>query len=296
MIKRIIIYIESRKGDCCVSYNITTNLTLLSSEIIDFSKRFSIHFNVSFEVLKDVQDSQRPFFGSSKSTYDVVCENILKLIKNNISFSIRSTITKLNARRMPEMVEHVHNCFAGVSKLHLEQVTDSNIDREFYQLFIESFMKARQIGKKLGIHVYNSTSNSVFRVHERFCGGEFCVTPSGSIVTCHRVSSPNDRQFHIFHIGDIDEEVIINPHSVKKYFTFSDKKMASCKSCYAFWHCAGICPMERSVFRKKQIDFKCFFTKELVKHILDEYVSEREFLSQDVEHKEQKNDTTPLNI
>ena len=270
-------YINSHKSnDDKVSFSITTNTTLFNEHNLQFCKENKIYIGVSFEIVKTVQDNQRPFYGSNASTFDVIHKNIGRLIENGISFGIRSTITKLNVALMPDMVNFVADNYPNQKKLHFEQVTDPNQNNtDFYNEFVEYFFKAREIGKKRGIEVYNSISNSVFRIRERFCSGETCITPTGSVVACHRISSEKDKDYETFNYGQIDTDSLsLDLSKYQTYLDFAHKKMPECEGCYAYWHCAGICPMERTALSRDQLLTKCEFTKEIVKRILMEKIVE----------------------
>ncbi len=261
-----------------VSFSITSNATLFDDYKIAFCKENNIHIGVSFEIIKNVQDSQRPFYKSSKSTFDVIHNNIKRLIDSGISFGIRSTITKQNVSLMPEMVKFVVDNYPTLKRLHFEQVTDSSQNNaDFYKEFIDYFFKARTIGKECGIDVYNSISNSVFRIKHCFCGGETCITPTGAIVACHRISSENDKGYNVFNYGRITKEGLeISDFKYNSYLEFTNRKKQECEECFAFWHCAGICPMERVVLSDQQLLNKCDFTREIVKRILIERIIQQE--------------------
>lgn len=270
-------YINSRKSnDDNVSFSITTNTTLFNEHNLQFCRENKIHIGVSFEIVKAIQDNQRPFHKSDASTFDVIHKNLGLLIENGISFGLRSTITKLNVALMPDMVNFVADNYPNQKKLHFEQVTDpSQNNTDFYNEFIEYFFKAREVGKKRGIEVYNSISNSVFRIRERFCNGETCITPTGSVVACHRISSEKDKDYEIFNYGLIDTDSLsLDLSRYQTYLDFARKKMSECEGCYAYWHCAGICPMERTALSREQLLTKCEFTKEIVKRILMEKIVE----------------------
>lgn len=270
-------YINSHKSDDDkVFFSITTNTTLFNDHNLQFCKENKIYIGVSFEIVKTVQDNQRPFYGSNASTFDVIHKNIGRLIENGISFGIRSTITKLNAALMPDMVNFVADNYPNQKKLHFEQVTDPNQNNTvFYNEFVEYFFKAREVGKKRGIEVYNSISSSVFRIRESFCNGETCITPTGSVVACHRISSEKDKDYETFNYGQIDTDSLsLDLSKYQTYLDFAHKKMPECEDCYAYWHCAGICPMERTALSRDQLLTKCEFTKEIVKRILMEKIVE----------------------
>lgn len=276
IIKWSVNYINTNKSkEDKVFYTITTNATLLSEPIIQFCRDNNIHIGISFEILKSIQDYQRPFNKSTLSTFDLIHHNIKQLMRNNVSFSIRSTITELNIALMPEMVRFIADNYPVLKKIHFEQVTDpKQNDAKFYSEFVHYFCEARKIGKERGIEVYNSISTSVFGIREQFCNGEMCVTPTGSLVACHRISSVKDKYYHLFRYGQIEEQAItIDTESYEKYRNFANLKESKCERCFAHWHCAGICPMERTVLSKEQLELKCDFTREIIKRILLEKVT-----------------------
>lgn len=267
-------YINSRKSnDDKMFFNITTNATLLNDDILLSIKKYGVHINVSFDILKDVQDIQRPFLRyNNKSSFDIVHKNIQILDKNEISYSIRSTITMKNVSLMPEMVQFVADNYSNFRSLHFEPVTD-NIQEEYYQEYINYFFQGREIAKNNNIDLYNSITRSVFNITDRFCNGELCLTPAGDIVACHRISSVKDEHFNRFLYGKItDTSVDISLDKYQKFLKFAQTKGENCKQCFAYWHCAGICPMERASLNDKQLTAKCEFIREIIKRTLLEYL------------------------
>jgi radical SAM protein with 4Fe4S-binding SPASM domain len=262
---------QNKKTNDILNIGITTNATLFTEEMFQYVKVHGIHIGVSYEILADIQNSQRPFLYGNGPTFDVVDANIKKLIQYDIPYSIRSTITKLNVKRMPEMVDFVANHYSNLKKLHLEQVTDSNEDdASFYSDFIKYFYKAKEIGVRHGIFVYNSISKSIYSIKSCFCPGEVCVTPTGNIVACHRVSSEREKAFPLFFYGKVNYSVSFDQNAESIFIEHSYKKRKECVSCFAYWHCAGICPMERTELSEEQIKAKCDFVKRIITHELYE--------------------------
>lgn len=266
-------YIFSHKeNDDKVFFNITTNATLFNNDILLTIKKYDVYINVSFDILKDIQDAQRPFQRNGGSSFDVVHKNIKMLDDNNISYGIRSTITTKNVLLMPEMVRFVADNYPNLKSLHFEPVTD-NVEDKYYQEYINHFFQARKIAKRYNIDLYNSMTRSIFNIARHFCNGELCLTPTGDIVACHRVSSVRDKYFNRFCYGKItDKEVDMSTDKYQNFLRFSQAKGENCQQCFAFWHCAGICPMERVAINDKQLASKCEFMREIIKRILLEYL------------------------
>ena len=270
LIKWSVEYLEQNKQpNDVLNIGITTNASLFTDEMFKFIKEHNIHIGVSFEILPDIQDSQRPFRGGNRGSFEIVNKNIQRLIRYGIPYGIRSTITKLNVNRMSEMVEFVAEHYPNIRKLHLEQVTDSSEDDSaFYDAYIDNFYKAKQVGEKYNINVYNSISKSIYQTKDCFCSGEFCVTPTGSFVACHRVSAEHEKSFPLFNFGTINESVKFDDDAENKYLEFSRHKRGECLNCFAKWHCGGICPMERTELTENQLLAKCDFIKKIVIHEL----------------------------
>lgn len=267
LIKWSVDYLNTNKNENDIlDIGVTTNATLFTDDIFQYLKEHDIHVGVSFEILPDIQNVQRPFLGGNRSSFDVVNQNIQNMIQHGIRYSIRSTITKLNVHRMSEMVEFVAKHYPNIRKLHLEQVTDKLEDAySFYDEYISSFYKAKQLGKQYQIDVYNSISKSIYYTKYSFCNGELCITPTGSIVACHRVSEEHESAFPLFNYGKVTENgIYFFNEAEKKIIDFSRLKSDLCTNCFAKWHCGGICPMERSELPQKQILAKCEFIKKII--------------------------------
>lgn len=188
---------------------------------------------------------------------------------NGIHFGFRSTITSINVTRMSEMVEFVIKNYPKIKRLHFEQVTSTGIKKEFYDNFIYHFIKARKLGECNGIEVYCSGSNGLNSIKSRFCGGEFCLTPTGDIVACHRISSPDEQAFDLFNYARLGERgILINETKLDRIEKFFNSKRATCSTCFAKWHCAGSCAMEKTIYSEEMRDLKCYFVKELIKNLL----------------------------
>lgn len=275
LLKWAINYIYENKKSSQINITITTNATLLTSEKINYLKKYNVHLGISFDILPEIQNTQRPFVNTKLDSFEVVNDVIKKIEDAEISCSFRSTITKLNVKLMPDMVCFVKANYKGVKKLHFEPVANlEENDEEFYDEFVKSFMKAREIGSKNGITVYNSISNSLDKLSSRFCRGEFCITPTGDIVACHRISSRNEFAFKFVNYGIVNEEVNINLSNRSKVYETFNTKYKNCNTCYAKWHCAGGCPIERLFMQSPvQQRNKCLFTKSLIKHLLEERVA-----------------------
>ena len=172
------------------------------------------------------------------------------------------------------MVQFVLKSYPYVKKLHFEHVTSTDNDKTFYDAFINSFIEAQRIGRENGIDVYCSGSRGIAKIKYSFCRGEFCLTPTGEIVACHRVSSKEDKAFGLYKYAEVKNgSVLIDSSKKKSVEEYFYGNHSECKTCFAKWHCAGSCPTERSVYSDEMMELKCYFTKGLTKALLVEQLN-----------------------
>lgn len=264
LIKWAMDYISDNKvEDDIVSFSITTNGTLLNNEIIKVLQVYNVHLNLSFDILPDLQNLQRPLRGNIAS-FGQVNAYIPMLLDANVDFSIRSTITDKNVDLMPAMVDFVAKNYKGVKKLHFEAVTGGKFDYAvFFSHYLEGFRKSKSLAEKYGITLYNSISKTAKQIKNQFCNAELCVIPSGDIVACHRVSSHEDSFFDTCHIGYIGKKVVLNTFALEKFKNFAGVP-EQCESCFARWNCAGFCPVELHGLDEEAKKIRCNFIREQI--------------------------------
>lgn len=248
---------------------LTTNGSVISDEIIQFLKKHNVIVSISFEILEDVQNFQR-------QQYRKVCATIDRLVANDVEVTIKSIITKLNVNRLEEMVVELIRRFPSIKKLKLQAVEDdaifSSIDElaQFYHDFTRNFFRARDLGEKYDMDVYCLSYKNIDYIMERFCGGEICLTPEGTISICHRVSSPQEVHYNDFIYGEIDSS-----HNI----TFDESKFdhlighnihhkEKCQDCFARFHCGGGCLAQACTYNEDKLDIICAWTRDFLKHLL----------------------------
>lgn len=259
-----------------------TNGTLLNEERIRFLADNNVQIGLSFDILPEIQNSQRPFAHSDIGTYDIVSKNIDLLAQYGIQTRFRTTITPEIVSRMKEMVLHTFQCFPSVKKIHFEPIYPTENDKSsnnnkdvFYDEFIRSYMTAYKTGLSLGIQVKTSVTNTLCKIKQRYCKGELCVTPNGDIVICHRASSQKDIRFSTLNYGKVDETGVhinsIQFDSIQQKIIDIPKK---CKECYSKWHCAGMCISNRMMFSKAHYDSYCKYVRTLQSRYIENIIIE----------------------
>jgi len=252
-----------------LTFSLVTNGSLMNDEIIKILKTISVSVTISFEILEEIQNKQR-------GQYNLVCQTIDRLISNGLVPKFRSTITPDNVALQKEMVEAVQNRFPPVNNIMLEVVTDADSFKstheikEFYNQYIEHFFMAYNLGLKLGKNIECSASRNFYLLVERFCPGEFALTPEGDISMCTRITSPLDTGFEDCIYGKVDENgaVQINHDQFRKLADENVYSKEKCKDCFAKWHCGGGCLAQKYVYKDEVLDLICDFTRSFTKRMI----------------------------
>lgn len=265
-------YIEKNVGsDTKMRIKITTNATLLNEERVDYLKKHNVLVTVSSDILPEVQNAQRPMAnGSNKDSFPYVNRSIELILEKDVDMYIRSTITEMNVKRMPEMVQYVHDHYPKLKMIQFEHMSAPGLgNSDYFEDFITYFFQACTLAEQYGLELKNTTYYSIRNRQPYFCKGEFCVTPTGNLTACHRVSSENDSLYPYFHFGTIQNDPPVDPvrlTNVKE--TIRDVPKA-CDDCFAKWHCAGGCRAEWYSYSEEDQKALCAFNRSLVRKSLE---------------------------
>lgn len=162
-----------------------------------------------------------------------------------------------------------------MKQLTFEHVTRDGLEKtDYYDRFFADFFRARELAERYGIKLENSTTTSVLFPRERTCSGEHCITPTGTLVACHRASTVRDSLYDKFLFGSVDSAVNIDPERIERLLAFSNEKRESCKTCFAFWSCAGVCPNNRASYSDAQFEALCQFNQKMIRHELEAALEE----------------------
>lgn len=91
---------------CELEIAFITNLTILTDEIITFSKEHTISFGVSLDGLYKHHDRVRKF-RSGAGTFDVIDANLRKLLAHKIPVSTNTVVTNDNLEGLPELTRYL---------------------------------------------------------------------------------------------------------------------------------------------------------------------------------------------
>ena len=250
---------------------LVTNASRLTEEMVEIFSKHHVQVRVSFEILEEIQNRQR-------GQYNAVCRGLDLLAKCSVSPMVRSMITPDNVELMPTMIEDVHNRFPHVKVLFdpitsKEIFSDVEFTRAFYDKYYSKFLEAHSLAISYGIDLGCTPLRNLNMVVERFCTGEFCLTPEGTITLCHQISSPKEANYSDYIYARVNSEnrLVIDNDKFKSLTTkntiYTNPK---CKDCYVKWNCGGGCMMQNNQYTEKVLDVICDFTRRFSKALLIE--------------------------
>ena len=254
---------------------LVTNGSLLSEKRIAWIKKNNLLVSISFDILPEIQDSQRNI--SNASSFNMVDKNLRLLGKEKVSMGIRSTITHRNVDLMTKMVKFVASKYPFIKKLRFEPECNANVQMDdLFKKFVPSFMNARNEAIKNNITLNCSYSINLKKIKHRFCYGELCFTPNGMISGCHRVINFNEPRFKEFSLGSFKDDIEINLNKFNKLNTTNTFENTECNKCFAKYHCAGNCYFESLILTTEQKKNICDNIRTLVKELLIEKINKDE--------------------
>lgn len=252
-----------------VHFSLTTNGSIMTEKMLDFLKEHNFTVQISFEVLPDIQNSQR-------GSFNAVAENLVRLTERGINNYVRSTITEMNVDRISEMVEYCHENFPKVVKMSCQQVVDpefftsEEIVTDFFDRYYKSFREAEKKAESYGITLRSSSSHLLnYSKRERFCYNLLCLTPYGTLTLCPDVSSPNEKDYDDSVVGAlVDNRIEFNSEAFARLTHGNIHTIDKCKVCYARWNCGSGCPSSRRVYSPEIFDAVCGHYRKMLSNSL----------------------------
>jgi radical SAM protein with 4Fe4S-binding SPASM domain len=255
-------------------FEIVTNGSLLTEDMLAVFVGHKIQPRVSFEILEKIQMMQR-------GMYKQVSTNLLKMCEAELHPQVRSVITPLNVKLMPEMVETLIERFPAVDRYYFDPVTDKNIfaDRvkaeNFFEQYISSFYEAFDIADSNGKILNCGILQNLKTLARRYCHGDLCLTPTGDISICHRIASPAEKDYQHCVYGKITDEGKLRFNHIKFAELIEEDtpdKNPACRQCFLKWHCAGGCMVQNRTYPSEILETVCRFKREFSKTALSKNI------------------------
>lgn len=245
-----------------------TNGSIMNHEIMHYLKRYHVLPDISFDILKDIQDKQR-------KNYDKVSQTIRLLCENDLCPSINATITPLTVNRLTEMFEHMASHFPKVKNMIFEPVVSPDLFptpkdlKAFYDTYLTNFLYVRQLAEQEGKNITCRIYKNIDSIIDRGCPSKFALTPQGDISICYCTSSPNEPYYDKRVYGSADEGGIhLNEQKFESIHKINVHHYDKCTHCFAKWHCGGGCMCPNDLYTEPFLDEICHFTRKLIKTVL----------------------------
>ncbi len=259
VVKSTIEYARTRAAEMgkYIDFSMTTNATMLTSEIISFLAENNVGVTVSIDGPKESNDRFRVFH-NGKGSYDVIAPKIKELVKVHRSRPIGARVTltaqvvdvKKIFRHLTDEMGFDEVGFAPVttSPVRLYAIGNTGLDHVLDQ-FTELAGEYLEYALESKHHGFSNVNDTLQELHQGVskaypCGaglGLLGVAPSGDIGLCHRfVDSPAGKLGHIDTGIDRDAQAehLNRAHINTKY---------DCHTCWARPVCSGGCYHEAYV-------------------------------------------------
>lgn len=233
--------------------SIVTNGSIFSDDIAMYMKNHDVSLSVSFDILPEIQNSQR-------GHYETVKSNINRFAEACIDVAFNTVITFENVDRMNDMLNAMVANTPQVKKVSFKSLISNSYfsspaeRMSYYRHFVDNFFEALDKAKEYGIWLTSPYLNNAMCVSDRFCPGKFVVTSDGDISICHCVGSRKDRLYDNFIYGYISKNgnVEIDNKKLESILSHDHNRNERCCDCIAHWHCAGGCYAENSTIGDSQ--------------------------------------------
>lgn len=285
LIYKAVDYIKCKYPSRCVKYSITTNGSLLDDNFISFMKENSFDIRLSFDGDKSTHDLNRTLV-SGISCYEKIVENIYKIKRIGLDFTVRMTITQNTIPHMYENICYLHengfNNIAMIMDIYLS-LTDTLMEQfaneinKITDYYIQEYNKGTKIvidqfdGKLLN---FLCDFGNCFSMCDAGITN-FKIMPTGDIYPCGFLTNNNQ-----FVIGNIRNGVNIEK-SKKIAGSLFDQSNDKCEDCKIRDFCHGMkCGYANYIYTGKiniPSDAKCYceqkFYESLIK-IVNYYLSQ----------------------
>ena len=278
LIRQTVDYIEHVNEGKNYIYNVglVTNGSLITSEIIDYLQNKKVDMAVSFEILERLQNKER-------GCYDKVSANIDMMLERGFPFGIRTTFTPESVHCMCEMIEELAQRFPKLKKVVYDTVLSPDLFstpeslESYYDTFVEEYYKAKKLGKKKGVMVESTAVETLSMIRDRTCEGKIVLTPMGTISSCARISSPQEKLYDDYIYGMIEDGkgLVFNYEKFKNIMATNNiYTQPMCANCFAKWNCGGVCRLFHDSFSPDFEEVRCRFVRKGLKQQMFDVLAE----------------------
>ncbi len=245
-------------------YTITTNLTLLTDEIISFFKKYDVRVGVSVDGPEDIHDRLRAY-ADGGGTFSKVYTNYMRLLEAGIDSHVLITPN-------PDFLDELPNIFTNVLKafpmktvtvntpLHFDTVQWTVPGEKYATLLIELIGIARERGVSVDSAASPPLAALAGNVKREGPCSLVCdtvmasVDPDGNMSYC-------SQKWHPF--------LTVPLNRTGAMFQIPVHRENDCMRCPARNICGGPCPAFQRISGKSIDDNKCVFMHSLLKEVIN---------------------------
>lgn len=261
-----------------LSFSVVTNATLINWEKALWMKNSGFNgLTISLDGVNEVNDHQR-MDKYGRGSFSRIMEGINYLNDAKIDFSIRSTVTNYGVDKMTDFVNFASTqIFHHKGLIHFEPLSICGRANKTLlsiepQKFIDNYILAKQRGTEIGVDV-NCSLDTFKKERKKYCGASYgtmiCITPTGDLSACSRVTKSSDTGSELFFYGKIyqsEHQITIEQPIIERIIRHGGLP-EECKNCFARWNCQGNCPFMRFVDQGKN-NVTCELIRNLLKYYL----------------------------
>lgn len=285
VIKYIVEYSKSVCGNKKIEYNLVSNLTLLTDEMIEFFVRNNVSICTSIDGNKDLQNINRPYI--NKDSYCETVKQIKKLQEKNIKVNAIETTTKYSLKKYKEIVDEYINL--GLESIFVRPLTklgkaDNNWKKVGYEpedfiYFYKEILDYIIQKNKQGFFLSEGHSNIFLRkilLNEPVnymelrspCGGaigQLAYYYDGNIYTCDEgrmLAEMGDDSFKLGNVYENTYKDLMQSDCTKTMCISSCIECSPyCNSCAYMPYC-GTCPVinlaqDNNIFAQNPKEYRC---------------------------------------
>ncbi len=298
-IKYIIEYSKNISNEKCIEYNLVSNLTLLTDEMIDFFAENNVSICTSIDGDHELQNKNRPY--KNKDSYQETVIKLKKLKEKEIGVNAIETTTKYSLNKYKEMIDEYVNL--GLESIFIRPLTklgkaDNNWKNVGYEAeeFLEFYKKALSYiieKNKKGIFLSEGHCNIFLKkillnqpvnyMELRSpCGGaigQLAYYYDGNIYTCDEgrmLSEMGDDSFKLGNVYENSYKELMQSDCTKAMCVSSCIEcLPYCNTCVYMPYC-GTCPVinlaqNDNIFMQNPKEYRCKIYSGIL-DILFEYI------------------------
>lgn len=233
---------------CQLDIGFITNLTLLNDDIIAFSKEYHIGYGVSLDGIADMHDATRSF-RSGCGSFNILDDNLRKLIAADIPVSVTTVLTNLNLIGLPALTRYLIDLdipfrYSIVKGEAINAELLNECLSASYDLMQEAIAKGWQFSKRYQFCDLKPNDLGFQTCASGFSGG--AIYTDGTLKYCQVQFGDKAPAPSIFDESNLVDLIAAGEHP-------EAHKSDDCKKCCYRFVCTSGCP----VYRVKGKDPQC---------------------------------------